>query len=73
MLFRLAWWGANIYFAKRSFDTMKENIQLKQTGKEQQATIKTLATQVAGVHESVHPPLPTADEIQVVEVHGPCQ
>lgn len=49
MLLRLAWWGFNIYAAKKTIDAMKENVELKQTNKEQQTTIRTLASQVSQV------------------------
>ena len=65
MLLRLAWWGANIYFAKKSIDTMKENIQLKKTLNDTEATVRTLARQVP---QDGMPPLPI-ERIQVEEIH----
>ena len=46
MLLRLGWYAFNIWAAKKSFDLMKENHELKQKSSDDQATIRTLARQV---------------------------
>jgi len=61
MLFRLAWWGLNIYGVKKTFDLAKENLQLKQKSEDDQATIRTLARQVP-LSDTECPPLPESQK-----------
>lgn len=63
MLLRLGWYALNIYGVKKTFDMAKENLQLRQKSKDDEATIRTLAR---NFDNEVVPPLPV-EEIHVEE------
>ena len=45
-MWRLAFWALNAWSAKKGFDLLKENIELKQKNNELGTTVRTLASQV---------------------------
>jgi len=53
-MWRLAFWALNAWSAKKGFDLLKENVELKQKNDDLGATVRTLASQVTKKAPLVH-------------------
>lgn len=51
-MFRIAFWALNLWSVKKGFDLLKENTELKQKTKDNEATIRTLAREVSKAPEA---------------------